>query len=374
MTFAHSRTALRENNSPVTHRILGFDLARAYAIMGMYIVNFNIVFGSHEDDSWLGTFLGLFNGNSSTIFVILAGMGVALMSNRASYSVAEKSRVRATLHKRSWFLFFLGLLLYAWWPADILHFYGGYMHVALLLVFLPPRYFVWAAVAAIAIFHLLLWWIPYETGWDFDTLVYTDFWTWNGFLRNTLYNGWNPVFPWLAYFLGGMWLGRQAWHEPAVQKTVLVWSAAIYITAQLLLAYLAAFRWSDEWHLYLFADYLPPSLSFMISTGSFGCMVIALFMMMGARLRETAWVNALAATGQMTLTHYIQHLTVGLVVLGLMSGNTLSGNIPTTTALPAGAILLFALVYFAGSVWFSHYWKKRWLHGPLESMMRKLTG
>ncbi len=34
-------------------RIIGFDLARAYAIFGMFIVNFNTVFGSHTNHTGL---------------------------------------------------------------------------------------------------------------------------------------------------------------------------------------------------------------------------------------------------------------------------------------------------------------------------------
>ena len=81
-------------------RIIGFDLARAYAIFGMFIVNFNMVFGSYNDQSITGKFLSLFSGNSSTVFVILAGMGIALMTNRSEYSIAEKSKLRNTILKK----------------------------------------------------------------------------------------------------------------------------------------------------------------------------------------------------------------------------------------------------------------------------------
>lgn len=111
-------------------RIIGFDLARAYGIFGMYIVNFNIVFGSHKDQTLTGKFLSLFSGNSSTVFVILAGMGIALMTNRSEYSTAEKVNLRNTILKRALFLFVGGLLLNFIWPADILHFYGCYMFIS----------------------------------------------------------------------------------------------------------------------------------------------------------------------------------------------------------------------------------------------------
>jgi len=177
-------------------RIIRFDLARAYAIFGMYIVNFNIVFGNYQDKSVGGQLLSLFSGNSSTVFVMLAGMGVALMTNRANkYTIEDKKRLKNIINKRAWFLFAIGLLLYLWWPADILHFYGGYMYIATLLLFVDKKYYLYASATAIIIFHLLLLAIPYETGWNFDTLQYKDFWTISGFLRNTLYNGWNSIFP-----------------------------------------------------------------------------------------------------------------------------------------------------------------------------------
>jgi uncharacterized protein len=74
--------------------IIGFDLARAYAILGMFIVNFNTVFGSFTDKSILGQFISLFSGNSSSTFLILAGMGISLMTNRSEYNLEEKSKLK----------------------------------------------------------------------------------------------------------------------------------------------------------------------------------------------------------------------------------------------------------------------------------------
>ena len=169
-------------------RIIGFDLARAYAIFGMYMVNFNFSFGSvmSPNDS-IGHFLNIFTGNSTAIFIICDGMGLSLMCNKKTLTVKEKADLKSKVVKRSWFLFVLGLLLFNWWSGDILHFYGGYMHIAALLLFVPRRYYVLMAISAIFIFHLLMLFIPVETGWDFTTYRYTDFWTPLGFFRNTFF-------------------------------------------------------------------------------------------------------------------------------------------------------------------------------------------
>ena len=243
-------------------RIIGFDLARAYAIFGMFIVNFNTVFGSHSDQSLTGRFLVLFDGNSSSLFVILSGMGMALMTSRTKYTDEQMNQIKKKILKRALFLIVTGFLLSLSWPADILHFYGIYMSVAALLIFLPKRVYLWAMAFSILIFHLFLLFIPYETGWNFETLVYTGFWTLKGFMSNTFYNGWNPVFPWTAYFFLGMWLGRINWADLKIRKNIFLTGLTIFSMTELV-QYFAAH--SNQWinrYGFIFCDYIPPFLPF----------------------------------------------------------------------------------------------------------------
>lgn len=363
----------------MTNRIPGFDLARAWAIFGMFVVNFNTVFGSHQTTTGLGGFLNLFNGNSSSTFVILAGMGVALMTNRPTYSDLEKKALRRKVLRRSWFLFGLGLLLYLWWPADILHFYGGYMHVAVLLLFVSKRVYLWAAGGAIVGFHALLAVIPYETGWNFETLTYTDFWTVPGFLRNTFYNGWNPIFPWLAYFLLGMWLGRLDWQQRRVRAGVLGTGALGLVFTEGVQALARQPHVGPDLAFYLTADYLPPFLPFLLSTASFALMLLVVCLEVGDRFAGSRWLKALTATGQMTLTHYVVHLTLGMLMLWGLTGHPYTGTVNEIQPESPGLVLGFAVGFYALSVGFSVVWSERrsgrtFRHGPLETLMRKLTG
>jgi uncharacterized protein len=355
-------------------RIIGFDLARAYAILGMFIVNYNTVFGSLTDKSILGQFLSLFSGNSSSTFVILAGMGIALMTNRAAYSDLEKAELRKIISRRSWFLFVIGLLLYLWWPADILHYYGGYMHLALLVLFLPKRFYLWFALLAIVIFHSLLLVIPYETGWNFNTLEYTDFWTIKGFFRNTFYNGWNSIFPWVAYFFAGMWLGRLDWSTFGTQKKMFLSGLGIYISIVALQFYANHSDLHKDAIMYITADYLPPFIPFMLGTFGFALMLISFFMYLGSKVADHKYAPIFTATGQMTLTHYISHLTIGMVIFALMTGKTYSGHTSETAAASPLSILIFAVSYFVLSCLFSAFWKKRFKNGPFETLMRKISG
>lgn len=355
-------------------RIIGFDLARAYAIFGMYIVNFNIVFGNYYDTTLMGKLLSLFSGNSSTLFVMLAGMGVSLMTNRPVYTVEEKSRLRSTINKRAWFLFAAGLLLFLWWPADILHFYGGYMHIAALLLFLNKKYYLYAAALAVIIFHALFFMLPYETGWNFETLEYKDFWTIKGFIRNSFYNGWNSIFPWLAYFTGGMYLGRLDWSLPKTQLKWFIAGLIMYAAVFILQTVTATLPMSDDLKLYINADYLPPFLPFMLSTIGFGFMLIALFMYISKFLASREWAKNLAQTGQMTLTHYILHLTIGMIVFALITGKGYALRMNENAPVQPWIIFIFAAAYFVVSYYFSKIWLKKFRHGPFEMLMRKISG
>ncbi|RWX00785.1 DUF418 domain-containing protein [Flavobacterium cerinum] len=355
-------------------RVIGFDLARAYAIFGMYIVNFNTVFGLHNDKSLLGKFLSLFSGNSSTVFVMLAGMGIALMTNRSGYTSEEKNKLRTVIGKRAVFLFVIGLLLSLWWSADILHFYGAYMGIALLILFINKRYYILMAGFLILVFHILLMFIPFETGWNFDTFEYSDSWSFSGFIRNFFYNGWNSVFPWAAYFIMGMYLGRLDCGELKTQKKMFIAGLVLYITITVLQWRSNYMNLSEDVYFYINADYLPPFLPFMLSTIGFGLMMISGFMYLGNIVADKQFAKNVAATGQMTLTHYISHIVFGMLLLAFLADKEYTGHVTQQEPISAFYILLFSIFYFITSYYFSKLWVQKYKNGPLEMIMRKISG
>lgn len=355
-------------------RIKGFDLARAYAIFGMFVVNFNFCFGSFQDKTPIGSFLNLFTGNSTAIFIICAGMGVSLMTYRHdTYTSQERKRFKSIILKRSWFLFALGLLLYIWWPGDILHFYGGYMHLAAFLLFVPKSYYMLFAVVAIAVFHVLLFIIPIGTSWDFESFKYSDFWSIKGFLRNTFYNGWNSIFPWFAYFLLGMWLGRISWQHAKTKRKLFFTGLAFFVGAEALRRYAVQKQWSGEIMNYIMAEYFPPYLPFMIITASFALMVIATCLWLGEKYHQSKIVHFFSLTGKMTLTHYVMHLTIGMLVFQYLSGLKYTGLLQTGRPSTPLYILGFSVAFYLFSIGFSVLWSKRFKNGPLESLMRKVS-
>ena len=359
-------------------RIIGFDLARAYAIFGMYVVNFNFCFGSiWQSNDPLARFLNLFTGNSTSIFIILAGMGVSFMANKYGDNEINKTQLKRIILKRSYFLMALGLLLYPWWQGDILHFYGSYMHIAAFVLFVPKRFYLLLAIAAIVIYHVLLFIIPFDRGWDLSNYSYKDFWTPLGFLRNTLFNGWNSVFPWVAYFLLGMYLGKLDWHNKSLIKKVFLIGLCFFILFESIRYYAVYTQFSPPIMQYIMSEYFPPFLPFMVITASFAFMVIAICMFIGNTFYNNkfinGFINALIKTGQMTLSHYVIHLTLGMLVLEQLTHKNYTGFAQNNAPTPPIYILIYAISWFILSVLFSVIWRKYFKNGPLELLMRKIS-
>lgn len=125
-----------------TGRIVGLDIARAFAMIGMVIVNFKVAMSAEDNGApWLKTIAAIFDGRAAATFVVLAGIGASLGSRRAreSNNPALQRSARITLAKRALFLFVLGWAFYPIWEADILHFYGRYLAIGSVVLFAPDK-------------------------------------------------------------------------------------------------------------------------------------------------------------------------------------------------------------------------------------------
>ncbi|MCP4660348.1 MAG: DUF418 domain-containing protein [bacterium] len=359
---------------PPKQRIVGYDLARSLAIFGMVAVNFKIVLGASEaGPEMLVRLAALLDGRAAATFVVLAGVGVALRSQRARHSGdrAQLRQCRGLLFKRSLFLVVVGLVYVPVWPADILHFYGLYIAVGALLLTASPRRLGLVAAAFILGFVLLLLFFDYETGWDWSTLTYDGFWTPAGMVRHLLFNGFHPVVPWTAFLLVGMALGQRDLRDRSVRKKVLVTAVACAAIgegiSQLAIRILAPPFGGEPSDLALLfgTDPMPPMPLYFLSAGGVAVTVIVLSTTLTERFPGSRWLEPLVATGQLALTLYVAHVVIGmglLEALGLLGGRSLAFALTSTAIFCAAAIVC------------SWLWTRRFRRGPLEWVMRRLTG
>ncbi len=158
------------------------------------------------------------------------------MSNNAvkSNDKTKLKNTRIRIAKRAIFLFVVGLLYTPIWIADILHFYGIYMLLTLLLISSSRKLIFNVGLLLILIYPLLMLLWNYDTGWNFETFVYSNFWSVSGFFRNLFYNGFHPVIPWTAFMLLGLWFGKQNLSdERFIKKSILV-SISVFIVMLLI--------------------------------------------------------------------------------------------------------------------------------------------
>ena len=355
-------------------RIIGYDLARALAIFGMVIVNFKIVMSAEKNGpAWLVGLVGLLDGRAAATFVVLAGAGISLLSQKGRMQKDRErlARDRRMLLKRALFFFIFGLLYTPIWPADILHFYGAYIALAAFLLSAPARR-LWSFSGLLVLaFVVLFFTLNYEHEWDWNTLEYDGFWTPSGMIRHLFYNGFHPVIPWLAFLFVGNVLGRLNMRDPIIRRRVFLWGAGIAVIAEGasrslirtlspgaspadLNAILAIFGTAP----------MPPMPLYMLAGAGTACAIIAVAITLGERYMDSAWLRPFVATGQLALTLYVAHVVLGMGVLQAI------GRLENQTLAFA---LLAALVFCMVSAVFAQLWRKRFKRGPLEATMRTLT-
>lgn len=354
-------------------RIIGIDVARAFAVIGMILVNFKMVLGQ-QGETWVKHFSSLLDGKAAATFVVLAGIGIAFMTNSAvKQSSFDKIKIaKKRIFKRALFLFVVGLSYIVIWPADILHFYGVYMMVTLLLIQSKPKVILYSAITIVLIYPILILFLNYETGWNFTSLEYTDFWTFNGFFRNLFFNGFHPVIPWSAFMLVGLWFGKQNLNDTNFVKKAAWVSFSIFILIQLISKFVITFlsdgslNTTEELEVLLGTNPMPPLPVYMISGSSIALFIISVCILISKKFESNFIIKALTKTGQLALTFYVAHVVLGMGLIEVISDIKLGEH-------SLNFSIFYGLLFSFGCIVFAIIWTKYKKSGPLEWIMRKIT-
>lgn len=355
------------------HRVTGFDLARALAIFGMVIVNFKIAMNAESGSPLLMLLASMFEGRASALFVILAGVGITFMTNKARMSCdsAPIYMGRISLIKRGLLLVVIGLLFMPVWEADILHFYGFYFLIAAVVFTFNGRSLLLVSAFVILAFPILMVFFNYEQNWNWALLRYEKLWSLDGMVRHTVFNGFHPIFPWAAFLVFGMWLGRQDLSQNATRKRLL--GAVITFVVVESLFYMIRLALGDGAELDMTVDevrflfstsIIPPLPKYIISAGSSAVIVLLGCLYFSDRFPESNIRKWLCQTGKLSLTLYVAHVIIGMGILesmGLLVNQTINVS------------LFSALVFCICGAFFSVVWLKYFKTGPLEWLFRKVA-
>ncbi|MFJ8513435.1 DUF418 domain-containing protein [Lysinibacillus xylanilyticus] len=290
---------------------------------------------------------------------------------RKARNGGDLSTIKVKLWKRSAFLFVLGLCLYvADWTGDILHYYGVYMLLASFLIIASTKFMIIISSLFLITSQILQVTMNYLKGWHPKQpfMEYLDFWTIEGFIRNLLFNGYHPVFPWICFFLLGMILGRLDLSKKSVRNKMLYFSLFLLITIEVLSKVLMRLSLSvldgNSAEFLFQTGPIPPNIFYMLSNSASAIIVIVASIYIIENFPSHWLTKSLIKTGQLTLTHYVSHVFIGVGILALL--NRLENQ---TLAFS----LLFTTLFFVVSILFSVLWRRKYQRGPIEWVMRKIT-
>ncbi len=336
--------------TPGRDRIGGVDLARALAIVGMLAVHV----GPTGLDDLAGRLYALPHGRASILFVLVAGVGVSLLT---------ASRTR-TLAATPWRLAWRAVLLLplGLWLQDLDHgvfvilpTYAVLFVLAIVAVRLPDRVLLGLAGALTVLGPVvfLLGSTANPEAFARRAVAWSDS---AGLIARGIFAGPYPLLVWAVPFLFGMWLGRRDLRSTAVRRTLVLGGAATAVLAPataLLLATLVGETASPPpWHELLFAaphSQMPPWL--IGAVGSAALMLGCSLAMADALPRLVA---PFVALGQLALTVYVAHL-FALDIWSLRAREVADATL-TVATFTLAATLAAAL------------WRRVFRRGPLEAL------
>jgi uncharacterized membrane protein YeiB len=341
-------------------RLVGLDLARYLAFVGMVIVNFKIVMGP-EGSGTLMFLTSLIEGRAAATFVVLAGIGLGLSSLR------DTGHTMIVSLKRAVFLLAIGLLNMLIFDADILHYYAFYFLFGAVMLPLSTRQLIMAIVALNIVFVVMILTLDYDAGWNWNLYHYSGFWTPAGFVRNLFFNGWHPVIPWLGFLLFGITLSRANLAETKTQIRLFTWGAIILLCAETISRMLMqSIMAIDPSLVDLFTTSPVPPMPLYFLAGIGAAMItVGLSLRAAPLLHKWGVLAALAPAGRQTLTLYIAHILLGM---GTLEALGMIGNQSIRTSLMASALFCILITIYA------YIWSKAFKRGPIEALMRKTVG
>ncbi|HIJ78921.1 MAG: DUF418 domain-containing protein [Desulfobulbaceae bacterium] len=354
-------------------RIDGYDFARALAVIGMVLVNFNSIFRlSQEDALPYSRLADALCGRAAVLFVMLAGVGLTLLARRPLLAGTAEAMAlfRRQILKRCLVLFVMGNIFRLFWHGDILHFYALFLGLGVFCLQLPNKW-LWLGVVGIWLTATTIF-VACQGGPTLpDGMLLPDFVV--TFCDDLLLGGYYAAFPWFAFLLMGVWFGRpEVMNRPASHGRIFLVCLVIFVIAEQLLAWGdARFFMADETEMplavFFFNDPFPASPLFALSGGA-GAMMVLIGSMYLSRLAIcNGLVQNLKYIGKLSLTIYVGHVLLGLALVAPLQQRLAPGDYSAVVTCLTLALLL-------GQGQFARFWCNRFERGPLEWLFRKLSG
>ena len=355
-------------------RVVGVDVARGLALLGMFAVH---IFPTFTRDGSPTTATLVAGGRSAATFVLVAGIGLAFVSGgRTVVRGADRVGVSAGLVVRAALIGSLGLLLGVFSEDNriygILPYYGLFFLLAVPLIGLSARAPAVVA-AALAVLGPVLLVATADLDlpgreWNGDPTFGSLFDDPATLLTTLVVTGEYPAVVYLAYLCAGMAIGRLDLGSRSVAWSSLGVGAGLAIAAQVASAVVLSTRsplsraaiWQPElssswWYLALPAPHSQSIVDVAHVLGS--AMAVVGGALLVTRIRVAAvLLQPLAAAGSMALTIYATHLVV--LASGIFDDDPLARY----------------LVIVVPALAFAWVWRRLLGRGPLERVVAAAAG
>jgi uncharacterized membrane protein YeiB len=348
-------------------RLPGPDVVRALALTGVVLMNFHgylIIRSGDRGSGWAAELFDPWTGPMSTrfaaTFVLVAGVGVTLMTNRCRATGRGIDEMRWRLARRGLALYIGGLLLEEVWPGTIIPYYGAMFVLAALMFTLRSGWLVAIAVGSVVAAWAIRWW-----RWEQELAGDSSAWLTDpssnevqGYAYDLFVNGTHPLFPWLVFLCCGMLLAR-AFDTHWWRAAALAGGFALIALANIVNS-----TATTNFQM-LFLSTEPYDRGAVYAASALGTALIAYTVIDWLAERFTVALDPLRRAGQMTLTLYLAHVVVYEFMVnqwGLIR--------------PAGLdlALTFALTFWVVGIMAAVAWSRRFGVGPAERLYRAIGG
>lgn len=373
---------------PRSERVIGIDVARGTAVLGMLSVH---VFDTFDSDGSPSLAWAVAAGRSAATFAVAAGIGLAFTTGGRRPGTGRATTVSVAV--RALLVIALGLALsYVTVPADldqvgvVLPYYGLLFLLVIPLLGRSPRalaraaagFAVLAPVAIRALAHVL----P-EPDLALDPTPGDVLHHPVGLLSQLLVFGEYPAPAWMAYVCAGLAVGRLRLTDVRVARSLFFGGLALAVTAwaaaSLVLLRFGGLRhlwraefgyldWAEGRHVALWdvpdghswwtlLSRAPHSSSpfDMLQTLGSALALLGALLLLTRSAPAARLLSPLAAAGSMPLTFYCLHIL--FLATGVFDGTP----------------YLQYLVMVAAALTFAVLWQRLWGRGPLESLITSIA-
>jgi uncharacterized protein len=364
----------------VGHRLVGPDVTRALALIGVVVMNYHGYLNGADAAAQPGDSLanrvfdpwhGILSTRFAATFMLVAGMGVALLTRRSNASCDRAALAvdRWRLIRRGAVLYGAGFLLDWIWPGTILFYYGAAFMIAGVVFHWRTRWIITLGTVAAVSAAVVNWWAVARSV-DGNPPIWLlspntlDTRSPRGLLLDTFVNGTHPMLPWLAFLCTGIVVGRHIRHLPLL-RTAAVGAAVVAITYAI--SHLVTNgHGHDPVRVAVFST-SPFDRGFLYTLNALGSAVFVLCVVswLAERRPHAMAVRVLQVTGQTTLSLYVLHVFVF---------NTLVHRWHWIRPTGLDTALVFAFAFWLAAIGLSWMWHTRFGQGPLERVYRRFGG